>query len=116
MKKYTTTFTWDEDTKQYIGTSKEYPECVVVGYTKLETKRKLEISIENWLKAIRSLESKTKGLKIGYSRASFIVREDLLDNLKEYSSIQKITMKEALEECMTYFFKSKKVRNTMEKL
>ncbi len=111
--KYTIDLQWDDDEKKYIATSPQHPECVAVGITKPEARRKLDIAIENWLKAIRSQASKTKGLKIGYTRASFIVQENLLDQLKLYASIEDISMKEALENSMKYFLKSKKVQKVI---
>ncbi|MGL1888209.1 MAG: type II toxin-antitoxin system HicB family antitoxin [Reichenbachiella sp.] len=110
VEKYSINLEWDNDEKKYIATSPEHPECVAVGITKPEARRKLDIAIENWLKAIRSQASKTKGLKIGYTRASFIVQEGLLEQLKLYASIEGVSMKEALENSMKYFLKSKKIQ------
>ncbi len=49
------------------------------------------------------------GLQEGWTRATFIVRKDLLDKLKNYAYTERITYKEALEMVLTEFLADKEV-------
>lgn len=49
-----------------------------------------------------------QGLTPGWTRSTFILREDLLDKLKNYAYTERITLKEALEEALEDFLADKK--------
>lgn len=47
------------------------------------------------------------GLTEEWTRATFIVRRDLLDKLKDYAYTERVTLKEALENALDNFLKDK---------
>ena len=49
-----------------------------------------------------------QGLTPGWTRSTFILREDLLNTLKNYAYTERITLKEALEEALEDFLADKK--------
>jgi hypothetical protein len=51
------------------------------------------------------------GCEIGYTRATFIVREDILDKLKDYAYDQRLTVKEAVNEILETCLKNKKIKH-----
>lgn len=48
-------------------------------------------------------KSSQEGLRENWTRATFIVREDLLKTIKDYSINEKITLKDIMVEAMTDF-------------
>lgn len=53
--------------------------------------------------------SSQKGLQEGWTRATFILKEDLLEKLKALSYWNRKTMKETLEDALVQYFKDKKI-------
>jgi hypothetical protein len=49
-----------------------------------------------------------------WTRATFIVRADLLDKLKYYAYLQKRQLKDVLNEGLDEYFKSRKVKSPRE--
>ena len=49
------------------------------------------------------------GLEKGWTRATFIVREDLLDQFKDYAWTERMTHKEAMEKILTEFLADKDI-------
>ncbi len=53
---------------------------------------------ENWAK---------HGLPDGWTRATFIVRQDLLEKLKDHAWTERMTLKEAVEQMMAEYLADK---------
>lgn len=51
-----------------------------------------------------------EGLTKDYTRATFIVPVEQLDRLKNYAYTERISMKEAIERCLTEFLDSEEAR------
>lgn len=47
-----------------------------------------------------------QGLTPGWTRATFIIRDDLLETLKNYAYTERITVKEALEDALEDFLEA----------
>jgi|GEM_PF-2272967 len=60
-------------------------------------------------KASKEKSSKA-GLPEGWSRATFIVKEEYLEKLKDYSYWERLTLKEALDGVLAQFFNGREVR------
>lgn len=56
---------------------------------------------------IKAVKQQKDGLTKEWTRATFIVRRDLLDKLKDYAYTERVTMKEALENALHNFSKDK---------
>ncbi|RXM73648.1 hypothetical protein DP144_13855 [Clostridium tetani] len=54
-------------------------------------------------------KSSQEGLKENWTRATFIVREDLLDKLKDYSYTDRRTLKEIVNEMIDDYLKDKEI-------
>jgi hypothetical protein len=50
-----------------------------------------------------------EGLPEHWTRATFIVREDLLDTLKDYAYTQRLTIRDVMQEALTAYLHGKKV-------
>ncbi len=50
-----------------------------------------------------------EGLPEHWTRATFIVQEDLLDTLKDYAYTERITIRDAIQEALTQYLQGKKV-------
>ncbi len=50
-----------------------------------------------------------EGLPEHWTRATFIVQEDLLDTLKDYAYTERITIRDAVQEALTQYLQGKKV-------
>lgn len=58
----------------------------------------------------KKYESSSKeGLKDNYTRATFIVREDLLKKLKDYAWTERMTIKEAINKMLDEYLEDKKI-------
>ncbi len=55
-------------------------------------------------------KSSKAGLPEGWSRATFIVKEEYLEKLKDYSYWERLTLKEALDGVLSQFFKGREIR------
>ena len=64
----------------------------------------------------RNTQSKSKttkqGLKEGWARATFIVREDYIDKLKAVAYWDRKQIKEVINEALTAYLKGKKIKRT----
>jgi len=57
-----------------------------------------------------SNETSQKGLKDGWTRATFILRKDYLEKLKSISYWQRRKLKEVIDEALGSYLKGKKIR------
>jgi hypothetical protein len=56
-----------------------------------------------------------KGLKNGWTRATFILRKDYLEKLKSLSYWERKKIKEVIDEALRSYLKGKKIRNRMNR-
>ena len=54
-----------------------------------------------------------KGLKNGWTRATFILRKDYLEKLKSLSYWERKKIKEVIDEALRSYLKGKKIRSRM---
>lgn len=54
-------------------------------------------------------KSSKEGLKDDYTRATFIVREDLLEKLKDYAWTERKTLKDTINEILEEYLKDKEI-------
>lgn len=57
----------------------------------------------------RSVESASAGLPDGYTRATFIIKQDHVDRLKALAYVNKTSIKDLVDQAMTKFLKDKDV-------
>ncbi len=57
-----------------------------------------------------SKKGSQQGLKEGWTRATFILREDQLEKIKSVSYWERKKVKEVIEEALSLYLKGKKVR------
>ena len=50
-----------------------------------------------------------EGLPENWTRATFIVREELLDNLKDYAYTQRLTIRDVMDQALTQYLRGKQV-------
>lgn len=53
------------------------------------------------------ISSVKQGLPEGWTRATFIVRQDLLEKLKDHAWTERMTLKDAVEQMMTDYLSDK---------
>ena len=53
------------------------------------------------------MDSVKQGLPDGWTRATFIVRQDLLEKLKDHAWTERMTLKEAVEQMMANYLADK---------
>jgi hypothetical protein len=51
-----------------------------------------------------------EGLQRGWKRATFIVREKHLDNIKSHAYWERLDLKEVLDEALTAYFENKRIK------
>jgi len=56
-----------------------------------------------------------KGLKNGWTRATFILRKDYLEKLKSLSYWERKKIKKVIDEALRSYLKGKKIRNRMNR-
>jgi hypothetical protein len=78
------------------------PETVM---SKPVTQKKVTAKIED-----TESSASLKGLKEGWTRATFIVKEEQLEKLKAVAYWERITVKEVIEEAFTLYLQNKNVR------
>lgn len=61
-------------------------------------------------KQSKQSNSTSKGLPKGWTRATFIVKEDKLDKVKDYAYWERLQVKEVLDLALDEFFEGKRVR------
>jgi len=68
------------------------------------------------LQSKHNIQSKSRttkqGLKEGWARATFIVREDYIDKLKAVAYWDRKQIKEVIDEALTAYLKGKKIKRT----
>lgn len=57
----------------------------------------------------RSIKSTQKGLPIGWTRATFIIGEEVNKKLKALAYWRRITVKEVVDEALTLYIKDKQI-------
>jgi hypothetical protein len=62
-----------------------------------------------------SNETSQKGLKDGWTRATFILRKDYLEKLKSISYWQRRKLKEVIDEALGSYLEGRRIRNKMSK-
>jgi hypothetical protein len=62
-----------------------------------------------------SNETSQKGLKDGWTRATFILRKDYLEKLKSISYWQRRKLKEVIDEALGSYLEGRKIRKKMSK-
>jgi hypothetical protein len=60
-------------------------------------------------------QTSQKGLKNGWTRATFILRKDYLEKLKSLSYWERKKIKEVIDEALRLYLKGKKIRNRMNR-
>jgi len=68
--------------------------------------------IKDSKQSLHSIQSNTtkQGLKEGWARATFIVREDYIDRLKAVAYWDRKHIKEVVDEALTAYLKEKKIK------
>lgn len=70
----------------------------------------IEPPVETTIIKLREYEKTSQeGLRDGYTRATFIVREDLLKKLKDYAYTERETLKDVVNKMLAEFLESKEV-------
>lgn len=62
-----------------------------------------------------SNETSQKGLKDGWTRATFILRKDYLEKLKSISYWQRRKLKEVIDEALGSYLEGRRIRKKMSK-
>ena len=62
------------------------------------------------MRAIISNKNSERGLKDGWTRATFILRKDRLEKIKSVSYWERKKIKEVVDEALRLYLKGKKVR------
>lgn len=62
-----------------------------------------------------SNETLQKGLKDGWTRATFILRKDYLEKLKSISYWQRRKLKEVIDEALGSYLEGRRIRKKMSK-
>ena len=52
----------------------------------------------------------TQGLQPGYTRFTVIVKEDLIQNFKDYAYWERLSIKDVMEQAITEYLKDKKIK------
>ena len=60
-------------------------------------------------------KSSQEGLREGYTRATFIVREDLLKKLKDYAYTERETLKDVVNKMIAQFLEGKEIIERKDK-
>jgi hypothetical protein len=60
-------------------------------------------------------ETSQKGLKDGWTRATFILRKDYLEKLKSISYWQRRKIKEVIDEALTSYLEGKRIRRKTDR-
>jgi hypothetical protein len=60
-------------------------------------------------------ETSQKGLKDGWTRATFILRKDYLEKLKSISYWQRRKIKEVIDEALTSYLDGKRIRRKTDR-
>jgi len=60
-------------------------------------------------------KSSQEGLRDGYTRATFIVREDLLEKLKDYAYTERETLKDVVNKMIAEFLEGKEIIERKDK-
>jgi len=58
-------------------------------------------------------ETSQKGLKDGWTRATFILRKDHLEKLKSFSYWQRRKIKDVIDEALSSYLEGKRIRRKM---
>lgn len=59
---------------------------------------------------MHEIPSVQKGLQQGWSRATFILKEDLIDKLKAVAYWERMTIKDVLQDALEEYFKDKNIQ------
>jgi len=57
--------------------------------------------------------TRSQGLAKGYVRASFVVSEDYLENIKDYAALSGLNMKESLNKILADFFEGDEIKKKL---
>ena len=60
-------------------------------------------------------ETSQKGLKDGWTRATFIMRKDHLEKLKSFSYWQRRKIKDVIDEALSSYLEGKRIRRNMSR-
>jgi hypothetical protein len=61
------------------------------------------------------IKSSFEGLKEGWTRATFILREDYLEKIKSLAYWRRKNIKEVMDEVLEEYFKGKKIKSRRNK-
>ena len=61
-------------------------------------------------------KSSKKGLKNGWTRATFVLRKDSLDKLKSVAYWERKRIKEVINEALEFYLKGKKIRSMKKEM
>jgi len=96
--------------KEAIKPVKKIKEVKAAKEIKEVIEEKKEVVKETPKVAASATKSTQKGLPYGWTRATFIVNQELNDKLKALAYWERLTVKEVLHEALTQFMADKKVK------
>lgn len=87
------------------GRAEEPPASVALSAVEVDEKRRAEREAKR--RAERAKPSVKRGLREGFTRATFIVREENLERLKNYAYWSRVEIKDAIDEALETYLKGK---------
>jgi hypothetical protein len=80
-----------------------------------KTSKKNELKKNHDIEPATPMKTSQKGLNVGWTRATFIIKQDQCDKLKALAYWDRRTVKEIMEEALHIYLKNKRIKAMPEK-
>jgi len=102
----------DEKKKVRLGDSNLDDELSFIRNSREKAKKREKA---NLVRTSKEKDSKTKGLKEGFTRKTFVIKEEFLEKIEMFAYWERLTVTEVVNLILEEFFNNKKVKSIPKK-